>query len=79
MFVLAGQNENFFRTAIFQNILYTFLNNTRLKLAKTQAKVKQQPEAKLLLSENNSLCSSMLSSKNNKSILKGLQKQVCLN
>ena len=30
----------------------TFINNTRLKLAKNQAKAKQHPEAELLLIEN---------------------------
>ena len=42
-----------------------FINNTWLKLAKNQAKAKQHPEAELLLFENYSLASSMLSSKTN--------------
>ena len=46
-------------------ICNTFTSNTRLKLVKNQAKAKQHPEAKLLLFENYSLSSSMLSSKNN--------------
>ena len=45
-----------------------FISNTKLKLAKNQVEAKQHPEAKLLLSENYSLCSSKLSSKNNKQI-----------
>ena len=40
-----------------------FISNTRLKLAKNQAKVKQHTEAELLLSENYSLCSPTLHSK----------------
>ena len=44
----------------------TFTSNTRLKLAKNHAKSKQNPEAKLLLFENYSLSSSMLSSNDNK-------------
>ena len=51
----------------------TFISNARLKLAENQAKVKQYPEAKLLLFENYSLSSSTFSSKNNRSILKYLQ------
>ena len=46
-------------------ICNTFTSNTRLKLVKNRAKAKQHPEAKLLLFENYSLSSSMLSSKNN--------------
>ena len=42
----------------------TFIINARLKLAKNQANPKQQPEAELLLFENYSRFSSMLSSKN---------------
>ena len=37
----------------------TFRSNTRLKLAKNQAKAEQHPKAELLLFENYSLCSSM--------------------
>ena len=51
-----------------------FINNTRLKLAKYQAKVKQYPEAELLLFENYLLSSSMLSSKANLNSLKNVQK-----
>ena len=40
-----------------------FINNTRLKLAKNQAKAKQHPQAELLLLENFSLSLSTLSSK----------------
>ena len=43
-----------------------FKSNNRLKLAKNQAKAKQHPEAELLLSETYLLCSSILSSKNNR-------------
>ena len=43
----------------------TFISNTRLKLEKNQANVQQQPEAELLLFENYSYSSSMISSKNN--------------
>ena len=45
------------------SISNTFITNTRVKLAKNQAKAKQQREAKLLLSENYVLSSSTLSSK----------------
>ena len=41
-----------------------FFHNTRLKLAKNQAKAKQDPEAKLLVFENYSFSSSTVSSKN---------------
>ena len=41
------------------------MSNTRVKLAKNQAKAKQQPEAELLLFENYSLSSFMLPSKTN--------------
>ena len=47
-------------------ILKTFRSHARLKLAKNQAKAKQYPEVKLLLSENYSLSSFTLSSKNNR-------------
>ena len=40
-----------------------FIRNTRLNLTKNQAKVKQHSEAELLLFENHSLFSSILSSK----------------
>ena len=42
------------------------MSNARLKLAKSQAKAKQHPEAELFLFENYSLSSSTLSSKNNR-------------
>ena len=42
----------------------TFISNARLKFAKNQAKAKQHSEAELLLFENYSLSSFMLSSKN---------------
>ena len=51
-----------------------FINNARLKLEKSQAKAKQQPETELLLIENYSLSSSMLSSKNNSRCSKNVQK-----
>ena len=47
-------------------ILKIFGSNASLKLAKNQANAKQYPEVKLLLSENYSLSSSTLSSKNNR-------------
>ena len=49
-------------------INYIFISNARLKLATNQVKAKQHPEAELLLSETYSLCSSTLSSKNDKKI-----------
>ena len=57
-----------------------FISNARLKLEKNQAKAKQQPETELLLIENYSLSSSMLSSKNNGCSKKCTKsKYVCLN
>ena len=44
----------------------TFIINSRLKLTKNLRKVKQHPEAKLLLFENYSLSSFTLSSKSNR-------------
>ena len=46
--------------AFFISIFFT--SNTRLKLTKNQANAKQHPEAELLLFENYSTSSSMLSS-----------------
>ena len=46
-------------------ISITFISNARLKLAKNQANAKQHPEAELLLFENSSVSSFMLSSKIN--------------
>ena len=43
----------------------TFISNARLKLAKNQAEAEQDPEADLLLLENYSHSSYILSSKNN--------------
>ena len=43
-----------------------FISNARLKLGKNQANAKQHPEAELLLFENYSHSSSMLSSKNDR-------------
>ena len=59
----------------------TFISNARLKSAKTWAKVKQHPEAKLLLFKYNSLYSSTLLSKNNRRFSKKCTKNnyVCLN
>ena len=54
----------------------TFISNTSLKFAKCQAKIKQQPEAELLLFENYTLSSFMLLSKTNMS--KMCKKQVPL-
>ena len=50
------------------------MSNAKLKLAKNQANAKQHPEAELLLFENYSLLSSMLSSKRIGDILKIAQK-----
>ena len=44
----------------------TFLSNVRLKLAKNQANAKPHPEAEVLLFENYSHSSPMLSSKSNR-------------
>ena len=55
-----------------------FISNTRLKLAKNKAKAKQHPEAELLLSENQSLCLSTLSSKNNRRYSKKIFKNNCV-
>ena len=49
----------------FFRISNTFISNRRLKLAKNQAKAKQHPEIELLLFENYSLSSYILSSKTN--------------
>ena len=55
------------------------MSNTRVKLAKNQAKAKQQPEAELLLFENYSLSSFMLPSKTNLKYSKKIVKnQMCL-
>ena len=56
----------------------TFISNTRLKLAKNQANAKQQLEAELLLFENYSHSSSMLSSKNNRTYSKNKQTKKCV-
>ena len=58
-FSLIIWNANFF-------ISNTFVSNTRLKLAKNQAKAKSHPETELLQFENYSLSSIMLSYKNNR-------------
>ena len=66
-------------TEIFKSVSHAFfISNTRLKLTKNQAKSKQHPEAKLLLFENYSLSSSILSSKNNWRFSKMYKKQVRL-
>ena len=59
----------------------TFISNARIKLAKNQANAKQHPEAELLLFENYSHSSSMLSSKIIVHILTNKQKKkyVCKN
>ena len=56
----------------------TFISNARLKLVRNQAKAKQHPKAALLLFENYSLSSSMLSSRNNRRYTKKCTKKVCL-
>ena len=43
-----------------------FISNTRLKFAKNQAKAKQHSKLNFLLTENNSISLSSLSSKNNR-------------
>ena len=48
----------------------TFISNTRLKFAKSQAKAKQHPKAELLPLENYSHSSSSLSYKNNRTYSK---------
>ena len=45
--------------------MHTFISNASLKLAKSQAKSKQHPQAELLLFENYLLSLSMLSPKYN--------------
>ena len=53
----------------------TFISNAGLKLPKNQANAKQQPEAELLLFENYSHSSSMLSSKNDRTYSKKYAKE----
>ena len=52
------------RNLAAESLLYKSLSNTRLILAKNQAKAKQHHETELSLFENYSLSSSTLSSKN---------------
>ena len=52
-----------------------FISNAKLKLAKNQANAKQYPEAELLLLENYSHSSSMLSSKNSRIYSQKLAKE----
>ena len=54
----------------------TFLSNTRLKLAKNQANAEQHPEAELLLFENYSHSSVMLSSKLSRTYSKKISKRI---
>ena len=54
-----------------------YISNTKLKLAKNQAKAKQHSEADLLLFENYSLSSFTLSSKNNRRYSKKGVKSKC--
>ena len=56
-------------------ITNTFISNARLKLAKNQAKAKQQSEAELLLFENYSHPSSTLLTKNNCTYSKKISKR----
>ena len=56
----------------------TLISNTRLNLAKNQAKTKQHPEVELLLFENYLLFSSMLSSKTIIRCSKNVQKNKCV-
>ena len=67
---------NFFAIHAFF-ISNTFITNTRLKLAKNQAKAKEHLEAELLLLGNYSVFLSTLSSKNNRTYKKSAKK-VCL-
>ena len=71
-----------FNQVINYTILFisnTFLSNTSLKLAKNQAKDKQKHETELLLFENYTLSSPMLSSKINKRYSVNVQKtRLCL-
>ena len=53
------------------------ISNTRLNLAKNQAKTKQHPEVELLLFENYLLFSSMLSSKTSIRYSKNVRKNKC--
>ena len=55
----------------------TLISNARLKFAKSQAKAKQYPEAKLLLFQNDSLSLSTLSSKNNRRYAETCAKNKC--
>ena len=73
-----------FQFIFFGTLLYTlffisstFISNARLKLAKNQANAKQHPKTKLLLFENYSHSSSMLS-KNNRTYSKKSKEQVSL-
>ena len=69
--------ETIWNTRFF--ISNTFIGNAGLKLAKNQAKAKQNPAAELLLFENYSLSSFKLPSKNNRKYSKKYAKnQVCL-
>ena len=54
----------------------TFISNTRLKLAKMQAKTNQNPKTELLPFENHSISSSI--EKLILYILKNVQKQACM-
>ena len=56
----------------------TFISNARLKLAENQANATQHPETEFLLFENYSHSSSTLSFKNNRTILKNIQKNNCV-
>ena len=55
----------------------TFTSNTRLKSTNNQAEAKQHPEAELLLFENYSLSSCMLTFKNNRRYSKKWAKMTC--
>ena len=56
----------------------TFISYVRLKLAKNQANAKQHPEPELLLFENYSYSSSMLSSKINNTYSKDMQIKISM-
>ena len=61
-----------------ESLLHKSLSNTRLILAKNQAKAKQHHETELSLFENYSLSSSTLSSKNKRGYNKLCTKDKCV-
>ena len=51
-------------------LVYTFMSNAKMKLAKNETNAEQHPELNFQLIDNFSNSSSMLSSKNNKALSK---------